>query len=240
LIFVHFVPFCGHIKLENWQSIFFERCDQLSQHLHDINMKILSVSDVVKPILFQHSDDSRYADLDLIISCGDLPTEYLSRLTHSFNAPLYYVRGNHDIRYDEKPPAGCRDLHGRLIKQNGLNILGLEGSRWYNGGPCQYYEREMRAIIRRLRPTLWWQGGVDVVITHAPPRHIHDAEDPCHKGFECFRRLIEKYQPSYFIHGHIHREFSDASERITVVDTTNVVNTYGYYLLEIESRPDTK
>ena len=69
-------------------------------------MKILSVSDVVKPILFQHSDDDRFADVDLIISCGDLPTEYLARLTHSFNAPLYYVRGNHDIRYDEKPPAG--------------------------------------------------------------------------------------------------------------------------------------
>jgi len=80
-------------------------------------MKILSVSDVVKPILFQHSADSSFANVDLIISCGDLPTEYLSRLTHSFNAPLYYVRGNHDIRYDEKPPAGCRDLHGRLIKK---------------------------------------------------------------------------------------------------------------------------
>ena len=203
-------------------------------------MKILSVSDVVKPILFQHSNDSRYADVDLIISCGDLPTEYLSRLTHSFNAPLYYVRGNHDIRYDEKPPAGCHDLHGRLIKKNGINVLGLEGSRWYNGGPCQYEEWQMRAIIRRLRPTLWWRGGVDVVITHAPPRHIHDAEDPCHKGFECFRRLIKKYQPSYFIHGHIHRDFSDTSERISVVDTTNVVNTYGYYFLEIESRPATE
>ena len=96
----------------------------------------------------------------------------------------------------------------------------------------------MRAIIRRLRPTLWWRKGADVVITHAPPRHIHDAQDPCHKGFECFRRLIEKYRPSYFIHGHIHREFSDPCERITVVDTTNVVNTYGYYLLEIAGRPD--
>ena len=200
-------------------------------------MKILSVSDVVKPGLLQHSGSDRLADVDLILSCGDLPPEYLSRLVHSFNAPLYYVRGNHYIRYDEKPPEGCRDLHGRLINNKGINILGLEGSRWYNGGPCQYEERQMRAIIRRLRPTLWWRGGVDVVFTHAPPRYVHDAEDLCHKGFECFRRLIGKYRPSYFIHGHIHREFSDPSERITVVDTTHVVNTYGYYLLEIESRP---
>ena len=201
-------------------------------------MKILSVSDVVKPELFQQSDPDSFADVDLILSCGDLPPEYLSRLVNSFKAPLYYVRGNHDMRYDEKPPEGCRDLHGMLVINKGINILGLEGSRWYNGGPYQYEEWQMRAIIRRLRPTLWWRKGADVVITHAPPRHIHDAQDPCHKGFECFRRLIEKYRPSYFIHGHIHREFSDPCERITVVDTTNVVNTYGYYLLEIAGRPD--
>ena len=55
-------------------------------------------------------------DVDLILSCGDLPPEYLSRLVNCFKAPLYYVRGNHDIRYDEKPPEGCRDLHGKLVK----------------------------------------------------------------------------------------------------------------------------
>jgi Icc-related predicted phosphoesterase len=148
------------------------------------------------------------------------------------------VCGNHDIRFEEKPPEGGTGLHGRLINIGGINILGLEGSRWYNGGPYQYTEGQMRATIRRLRPILWWRGGVDVVVTHAPPRHVHDAEDPCHQGFECFRWLIEKYQPRYFIHGHVHRIFSDPSERITVVNTTKVVNTYGYYLLEIDDRPD--
>ena len=97
-------------------------------------MKILSVSDVERPRLLQRSASDAFADIDLILSCGDLPPEYLSRLVHSFKASLYYVRGNHDIRYDEKSPEGCRDLHGMLVKHNGLNILGLEGSRWYNGG----------------------------------------------------------------------------------------------------------
>ena len=78
-------------------------------------MKILAVSDVVKPILFRHSDADPFADVDLILSCGDLPPEYLSRLVNAFKAPLYYVHGNHDIRYDRKPPAGCRDLHLSLI-----------------------------------------------------------------------------------------------------------------------------
>ena len=197
-------------------------------------IKILSVSDVEDLDLHRHVGDRRFADLDVLISCGDLPPEYLSRLSHVLNLPLYYVGGNHDIRYKSKLPQGGINLHGRLEQIKGLNFLGLEGSRWYNGGPFQYTEGQMRSIIRKLRPTIWWQGGIDIVVTHAPPRHIHDAEDLCHRGFRSFRWLIEKFQPNYFIHGHIHRHFSDPSERITAVDTTKVVNTYGHNILEIE------
>lgn len=188
-------------------------------------------------MLHRHAGNEPFTKIDVIISCGDLPPEYLSRLAHVFNAPLYYVGGNHDIRYQEKPPQGGSNLHGRLESFGGVRFLGLEGSRWYNGGPYQYTEGQMRSIIRRLRPTLWWQGGIDVVVTHAPPRYIHDTEDLCHRGFKSFRWLIDKYQPDYFIHGHIHRNFADPAERITVVDTTKVVNTYGYCILEIEVSP---
>jgi Icc-related predicted phosphoesterase len=199
------------------------------------SIKILSVSDVVEATLKQKSDDGLFTGIDLIISCGDLPPEYLSQLVNSFRAPLYYVCGNHDIRYKDKPPEGALNLHGRLLSFEGINILGLEGSHWYNGGPYQYTEEQMRSIIRRMRPKLWWQKGVDVVVTHAPPRHIHDAEDPCHRGFECFHRLIKKYWPKYFIHGHIHKAFENPCERVTVVSKTKVVNTYGYNILEIEN-----
>ena len=202
------------------------------------NIKILSVSDVVEPMLDREVNPDLFGNIDLIISCGDLPPEYLSRLVHYFKAPLYYVRGNHDIRFKDKQPTGGDDLHGRLISVAGLNILGLEGSHWYNGGPHQYTEAQMRVIIRWLRPKIWWHGGIDIVVTHAPPRHIHDAPDPCHRGFECFRRLIEKYQPSYFIHGHIHQNFSNDSERITTANATQVVNTYGHYLFEIKPPAD--
>ena len=182
----------------------------------------------------QRIDLDLFKDVNLILSCGDLPPEYLSRMVHHLKAPLYYVSGNHDFRYDAKSPEGGDNLHGRLIQIGGINILGLEGSHWYNGGPYQYTEWQMRSIIRRLRPTIWWRGGVDVVVSHSPPRHIGDAEDPCHMGFECFRWLINKYHPHYFIHGHIHRNFLDPSERVTVVNTTRVVNTYGYCILEIQ------
>jgi Icc-related predicted phosphoesterase len=200
------------------------------------SIKFLTVSDVVTPIDDIKGDDNMSKGIDFILSCGDLPPEYLTTLTTSLKAPLYYVCGNHDIRYRTKNPQGCINMHGRLETVRGIKLLGLEGSIWYNGGPYQYKELKMSSIIRRLRFQLWWSKGVDIVITHAPPRKIHDQPDPCHIGFESFRWLIKKYKPLYLIHGHIHRNFTDHAERITTENQTQVVNSYGFCFLEINSR----
>ena len=196
-------------------------------------MKILTVSDRVESILYDRFDAGQFPGVNLILSCGDLPPEYLSFLAASFNVPLYYVLGNHDIRFDSKLPDGCIDLHAKLVNFQGINILGLEGSLWYNGGPHQYTEGQMRKIVRSIRARAWRKRRIDIIITHAPPRHIHDAEDQCHKGFEIYQWLIDHYSPSYFIHGHIHFNFNDPSQRISIVNKTKVVNSYGYYLFEI-------
>lgn len=196
-------------------------------------MRVLTVSDRVESALYDHFDPVQFERVELILACGDLPPEYLSFLSDRLNVPLYFVRGNHDLRYDVRPPGGCTHLAHDLAEFKGKNILGLEGSRWYNGGPHQYTEQEMYWKIQRLRPRIWWRKGVDIVITHAPPRHIHDAEDRCHRGFKSFRWLIEKYSPTYFIHGHIHANFADASQRITLYNRTRVINTYGYYMFDM-------
>ena len=167
-------------------------------------MKILSISDVVVPELSERFDARQFDGVELVLSCGDLPPEYLASIREHIDVPLFYVRGNHDIRYQNSPPVGCLDIHQRWITFKGLRILGLEGSRWYNGGPIQYRDYQMRQMIWRMTPGLWFKGGVDMVITHAPPRHIHDAEDRCHRGFDSFLTLINRFKPRYFIHGHIH------------------------------------
>ena len=203
-------------------------------------MKILAVADRVEPGLYEHFDRTNFPDVDLVIACGDLPPEYLSFLLTVFSVPVAYVRGNHDIRYQESPPQGCTNMHGRVESFGHLRILGLEGSRWYNGGPIQYREHQMRWLTHKLRWPLWRTKGVDCIITHAPPRHIHDAEDPCHRGFHAFRTLIERYQPRYFLHGHIHTHFENSQARITRVGRTQVINTYGYYLFEASHGEDTQ
>lgn len=197
-------------------------------------MKILSVADTVTPKLLEPvGGGPPIDDIELIISCGDLPPEYLTALRNRYDAPLYYVLGNHDLRYSESPPVGCCQIHRRIVTIGEYKITGFSGSRWYNGNINQYSEKQMTRFIRRMRFSLWRNRRVDLVVTHSPPRFIHDAEDLCHRGFRIFRWFIDKYKPRYFIHGHIHALFEDDSQRMTTVNSTSVINSYGYHVLEI-------
>ena len=196
-------------------------------------MRILTVSDFIDKSLTQMVEDKTLEPVDLIISCGDLAPEYLSFLRDRLDKPLFYVKGNHDIRYSLSNPVGCKNIHARIVRFKSINILGLEGSIWYNGGVNQYTDKEMKKIIFGMWFSIWRKGGIHMVITHAPPRHIHDAQDPCHIGFESFVKLIDKRKPGFFIHGHIHKDFKKHEDRITIVHTTKVVNTCGYTILEV-------
>ncbi len=199
-------------------------------------MKILTVADTVTDQLLETQSGQPFLPgIDLIIACGDLPPEYLTSLRARYDVPLLYVLGNHDLRYDSAPPVGCRSIDRRLILYNNIRILGFSGSRWYNGNINQYTEQEMTGFTRRMWFQLWRNRGVDLIITHAPPRYIKDAEDRCHRGFHAFRKLIDKYQPRYLIHGHIHTLFQNDNDRTTMVGATRVINSYGYYTFEIES-----
>lgn len=195
-------------------------------------MRILSVSDHVEPMLYEPGGYKCLPGIDLILSCGDLPPEYLTYLVTVFNVPLFYIKGNHDAIYDLKSPQGCVDLHGKVIVYKGIRILGLEGSHWYNGGLLQYTEKQMARMVLKTRFKIWWHRGVDMVISHAPPKDVHDGKDPCHRGFNCFRALIDRYSPNYFLHGHIHTSFKNKKERTTVINKTDIINTFGYHVFD--------
>jgi uncharacterized protein len=197
-------------------------------------MKILTVSDRVEHKLLEHGEKCLPANPDIILACGDLPPEYLTELREFYAAPLYFIEGNHDIRYRDSPPVGCSNIHAKIITEQGLRILGFSGSRWYNGGSNQYTEVEMKKIIRSLWCQLLLSRKVDIIMTHAPPRFIHDREDPCHKGFRSFVSIIEKQKPARFIHGHIHALFNSPAERISTICETQVINSYGFFFFETE------
>lgn len=196
-------------------------------------LTILAVSDFQDKQLIQQIETDQLPAIDLILSCGDMEPEYLTFLKGRLGCPLFFVKGNHDIRYTPSNLLGCEDIHARVVRIGSMNILGIEGSMWYNGGVNQYTDPQMKKILFWTRIRHWRKGPVHMVVTHAPPRHIHDKEDLCHMGFQSFRHLIEKITPDYFFHGHIHGEFKTFEDRITQLNATRVINTCGYTIFEV-------
>lgn len=179
----------------------------------------------------------RYHDIDLIISCGDMPTSYLEYITTIIGAPLYYVRGNHDTEYEDNPPGGT-NLHGKVVTYNGLTMVGLEGSIQYNRGKIQYSQTEMRQKVISLAPQLryrrWRYGyGADIFVAHSPAWGIHDAEDIPHRGFKAFLNFLQWYRPRYMFHGHVHTWDRRKTTETQHLDTY-IMNINPYTVLEIE------
>ena len=200
-------------------------------------MKILAVSDEECAALWDYYVPGRLKEYDLILSCGDLKADYLSFIVTMGKCPVLYVHGNHDEGYDQYPPYGCDCIDDKLVVYNGVRILGLGGCLRYHPGAYQYTEREMRRRIRKLRYCLWRAGGVDIVVTHAPARGVGDSDDPAHWGFEALKELLDKYQPQYLLHGHVHLRHGDKSTRVRQYGKTTVINTTERYALEISDRP---
>lgn len=204
-------------------------------------VKILAIGDTVEPIL--HGENlARYASgVEVVVSCGDLPFEYLEYVVTFSGAPLYYVRGNHDPE-GPKAPEGCIPIDGRVVDVGGVVLAGLSGSPWYSGGPNQYTKRAMRRRARALsaRIALGRIRGrkyPDAFVTHSPPLGLGDREDVAHTGFEPFLGLIDRYAPPLWLHGHVHLYGPEAREgRETRRGRTRVINVYGHRILEVPAR----
>jgi uncharacterized protein len=67
-------------------------------------MKILAISDAVEPFLYGASLPGYASRMEAVVSCGDLPFEYLEYVVTFSGTQLYYVRGNHDPDEDAKSP----------------------------------------------------------------------------------------------------------------------------------------
>ena len=199
-------------------------------------MKLLLLADEPDVRLWDHLDRSLLEGIDLVISCGDLPASYLSFLTCFTSAPILYVHGNHDSRYDQKPPEGCVNIDGRLGVFCGLRILGLGGSMRYKPGPHMYSEKEMNQRIRKLRPYIRAFRGFDILVGHAPLEGVGDASDLAHRGFASLKKLVDKHRPAYYIHGHVHKNYDFRFRREQPCGDTTVVNAWTSYIIDVPDK----
>ncbi|MEQ8674973.1 MAG: metallophosphoesterase [Aggregatilineales bacterium] len=201
-------------------------------------MKILFVSDTVMPQMESAANlRRRYNDIDLLVSCGDMPSVYLEFITSVLNIPLFYVRGNHDEMYDAYPPGG-ENLHRRVLKFKGLTFAGLEGSIKYNKGKIQYTQTEMLSQVVKMAPHMLYRRyrygyGADIFVTHSPAKGIHDAEDYPHTGLSGLLRFVQWYRPRYMVHGHVHTYDRRKTTR-TEYYATQIVNINPITVMEID------
>ena len=201
-------------------------------------MKLLTLSDLELSHIYSPQIKQRFADVDLVLSCGDLSYSYLEYIISMLDKPLYFIRGNHANQVEEtvagskRAPNGGIDLHRKTTNCQGLLIAGVEGCGHYNYGPYQYSQAEMWLWVFSLIPGLLinrirYGRFLDVFITHAPPTGIHDMDDLPHRGIKAFKWFIRVFKPRYHFHGHIH-VYRNTTPTVTRYFETKVINTYGY------------
>ncbi len=207
-------------------------------------MRLLVVSDTQVSFLYSPQVRARFQGVDLILGCGDLAYSYLEYIFNALNAPLLFVRGNHDpvVEYStagqRTAPHGGVDLHRRSVRVGGLLVAGVEGSVRYRAGPFQYSQQEMWRHTFALLPQLLanrlrYGRFLDVFITHAPPAGAYPDEDHPHQGIRAFAWLDRLVQPVYHFHGHLHR-YHPKLPAESRLGKTMVINAYGYRELTLD------
>ncbi len=210
-------------------------------------MKILAVSDEVAEAIYTPRLKQRYGDVELVIGCGDLPYFYLEFIVNALDVPVYYVPGNHDQKAQYLSDGrtiyqaeGCTLIDGETARTPtapALLLAGLGGSlRYNNEGQHQYSQRAMygrafelapRLAVNRLR----FGRPLDIMVTHAPPRGIHDRPTQAHTGLNAFLWLMDVFKPRFWVHGHTHRYRQDVPS-VTRYKDTEVINVYPYRVIE--------
>jgi hypothetical protein len=213
-------------------------------------VKVLVVADELAPNL--HAQAVREIAPDLVLAAGDLPWDYLEYFASVVDRPVVFVPGNHDAAIgrvrrnangtysesglfsDAPRPLGCVNADQHVVRAAGLTIAGLGGCVRYRPGPHQYSQREYQSRARRLLRRARRAGPVDVLLTHAPPYGLGDGDDKPHVGIEALHGVLEKLEPTWHLHGHIHPYGMTMPDR--QVGRTTLRNVIPWKVMQIEPR----
>ena len=160
------------------------------------------------------------AQIDVLVSCGDLPDQTILRAADRCRAGyVLAVKGNHDSSAPFENP--IVDLHLRSHTIRGITFGGFCGAWRYK--PKGNYLFEQPEVENALATFPC----VDVFVTHNSPRMVHDREDDVHVGFCAFNSYIARVRPRWLLHGHQHINTE------SIVGATRVTGTYGHRFVVI-------
>ena len=205
-------------------------------------IRLLAVSDEVEPALEQVATRHALGPIDMVLGAGDLEPSYLGFLADAFGAPLLYVRGNHDVgaawadAEHEHVPEMLPD--GRVHAEQGLRLLPFSGAPRYAPHGRASTETQISGGAMWRRVLRAWPGAAIrrpvLLLTHAAPRGINDADDHAHRGFDAFRWLLDRLAPPLWLHGHATLLQRGIEARTARSNGTLLVNVTGATLIELE------
>lgn len=199
-------------------------------------MRLVCLSDV-------HSRQAEVVvpDGDLLIVAGDLTKRggrpeieafdrWLATLPHPHKV---VIAGNHDFAFEIDPEARSWIRHATYLQDEEVTIGGLRiwGSPWTPRFFDWAFNLDRGEPLRRVYDRI--PTGIDVLVTHGPPRGILDrafrGEDV---GCDDLRDAVERIRPRLHVFGHIHEAYGQV-----VREGTRFVNACSCTLSYVPSQP---
>ena len=76
-------------------------------------------------------------------------------------------------------------------------------------------------------------GGIDILVTHTPPRGHGDLPDGPHQGFDAFNGLLNWVHPRLMLHGHVHLDYGMLERERQHPSGTTLVNAFRWKDIEL-------
>lgn len=192
-------------------------------------MKILAMGDIHGQCqnIFNYLQKN---GVDLIILTGDithfgpakLGEDILNEIC-AYNIPTLAIPGNCDQTciFGEIENSNAINIHDKTLIIKNIGICGFGGSNITPfDTPLEFAEVQIYQELEKLMKQIEDQE-IKILVTHAPPYDTKADLLPSgeHVGSESVRKIIEEFQPSLNICGHIHE-----SKTIEKLGNTIIVN----------------
>jgi Icc-related predicted phosphoesterase len=153
--------------------------------------------------------------VDLVIIAGDItdfgPSELGEDILNevsSYDVPVLAIPGNCDPEsiHGKIECSNAINIHARSIVIKNVGICGFGGSNPtpFNT-PLEFEEVEIYDEARKAMESIKDQK-ITLMVTHAPPHGTNTdlVDSGVHVGSESLRKVIEEFQPSLNVCGHVH------------------------------------
>jgi Icc-related predicted phosphoesterase len=176
-----------------------------------------------------HNYEVAVPEGDLVVHCGDATergtiqevskfAEWFGKLPHRHKL---FIAGNHDFLFEQNPTVarlilkdnGIAYLEDDYLELEGLRIYGTPQQPYFHGWAFNREEEDLMQIYERIPE------GLDILITHCPPRGILDEVAQEFKiryigDFDLLQR-VSRAKPKFHCFGHCHAGYGAK----TVIDT---------------------